>query len=153
MKATSAKSWTCLLRNNISLTNPFVIIYMMYVYFSQEDFSLDFNKVNFDAMIPDWFKTIVSTGNDLIWTQFPIGLLLLAGLFFSLSSRFVQLRWLREMFRVIRRNTRHLMMDRKGFPHSRHLPSVRRVVSAQVILPGWQQRLCSVVPVLSSGCG
>lgn len=75
---------------------------------------MDFNKVNFDAMIPDWFKTIVSTGNDLIWTQFLIGLLLLAGLFFSLSSRFVQLRWLREMFRVIGEKPETLDDGQKG---------------------------------------
>ncbi|ULG73075.1 alanine/glycine:cation symporter family protein [Macrococcus brunensis] len=65
-------------------------------------------------MIPEWFKTIVSTGNDLIWTQFLIGLLLMAGLFFSLSSRFVQLRWLREMFRVIGEKPETLDDGQKG---------------------------------------
>lgn len=75
---------------------------------------MNFNDINFDAMIPEWFKTIVSTGNDLIWTQFLIGLLLMAGLFFSLSSRFVQLRWLREMFRVIGEKPETLDDGQKG---------------------------------------
>lgn len=29
-----------------------------------------FSNVNFDAMIPEWFKSIVTAGNDLIWTEF-----------------------------------------------------------------------------------
>lgn len=80
----------------------------------QEDFVLNISNVNFDAMIPEWFKSIVATGNDLIWTQFLIGLLLLAGLFFSLSSRFVQLRWLKEMFRVIGEKPETLANGEKG---------------------------------------
>lgn len=72
------------------------------------------NNINFDALIPDWFKAIVSTGNDLIWTQFLIGLLLLAGIFFSLSSRFIQLRWLGEMFRVIGEKPETLDDGKKG---------------------------------------
>lgn len=75
---------------------------------------MNFDDINFDALIPEWFKTVVSTGNDLIWTQFLIGLLLLAGLFFSLSSRFVQLRWLPEMFRVIGEKPETLEDGKKG---------------------------------------
>ncbi|WP_208001647.1 alanine/glycine:cation symporter family protein [Macrococcus carouselicus] len=75
---------------------------------------MDFNNINFDALIPEWFKTVVSTGNDLIWTQFLIGLLLLAGIFFSLSSRFIQLRWLPEMFRVIGEKPETLDSGEKG---------------------------------------
>lgn len=73
-----------------------------------------FSKVNFDAIIPDWFKNIVTVGNDLIWTEFLIGLLLLAGFFFSLSSKFVQLRWLKEMFRVIGEKPETLEDGKKG---------------------------------------
>lgn len=80
----------------------------------QEDIFLDISKINFDAMIPEWFKSIVATGNDLIWTQFLIGLLLLAGIFFSLSSRFIQLRWLKEMFRVIGEKPETLDNGEKG---------------------------------------
>ena len=71
-------------------------------------------NVNFDAMIPDWFKSIVAMGHDLIWTQFLIGLLLLAGLFFSLSSKFIQFRMLKEMFRVIGEKPETLEDGKKG---------------------------------------
>lgn len=73
-----------------------------------------FSNVDFDAMIPEWFKSIVTAGNDLIWTEFLIGLLLLAGFFFSLSSRFVQFRWLPEMFRVIGEKPETLEDGKKG---------------------------------------
>lgn len=75
---------------------------------------MDITKVNFDAFIPEWFKMIVSNGNDLIWSQFLIGLLLLAGFFFSLSSKFIQLRWLPEMFRVIGEKPETLEDGQKG---------------------------------------
>lgn len=75
---------------------------------------MNISKVNFDAWIPEWFKMIVSTGNDMIWSQFLIGLLLLAGFFFSLSSRFIQLRWLPEMFRVIGEKPETLEDGQKG---------------------------------------
>ena len=38
---------------------------------------------DFDNLIPGWFKTFVQVGNDLIWSQYLIGLLLTAG--FSLQ--------------------------------------------------------------------
>ena len=54
----------------------------MFFILSQEVFLLDFlqklSNYNFDNHIPEWFKTMVNTGNDLIWAQFLIGLLLLA---------------------------------------------------------------------------
>ena len=34
---------------------------------------------DFDNLIPGWFKTIVQVGNDLIWSQYLIGLLLTVG--------------------------------------------------------------------------
>ncbi|ETJ15775.1 AGCS family alanine/glycine:sodium (Na+) symporter, partial [human gut metagenome] len=38
---------------------------------------------DFDNLIPGWFKTFVQVGNDLIWSQYLIGLLLTAGFFFT----------------------------------------------------------------------
>lgn len=90
----------------------------MFFILSQEVFLLDFlqklSNYNFDNHIPEWFKTMVNTGNDLIWAQFLIGLLLLAGLFFSISSRFIQIRWLKEMFRVVGESPETLENGKKG---------------------------------------
>ncbi|MCD8795904.1 alanine/glycine:cation symporter family protein [Mammaliicoccus sciuri] len=69
---------------------------------------------DFDSYIPDWFHNFVQWGNDLIWTQNLIFLLLLAGVFFTISSRVVQLRWLPEMFRVIFEKPETLEDGRKG---------------------------------------
>ena len=38
---------------------------------------------DFDNLIPGWFKTIVQVGNDLIWSQYLIGLLLTCLLYTS----------------------------------------------------------------------
>ncbi|MGV3032942.1 sodium:alanine symporter, partial [Staphylococcus chromogenes] len=69
---------------------------------------------DFDSLIPDWFKTIVTEGNDLIWSQYLIGLLLTAGLFFSISSKFIQIRWLPEMFRTLTEKPETLDSGEKG---------------------------------------
>ncbi|AVQ33223.1 sodium:alanine symporter family protein [Staphylococcus muscae] len=69
---------------------------------------------DFDSLIPDWFKTIVEVGNDLIWSQYLIGLLLTAGIFFTISSRFVQIRWIPEMFRAIKEKPETLDSGEKG---------------------------------------
>lgn len=69
---------------------------------------------DFDSLIPDWFKTIVGVGNDLIWSQYLIGLLLTAGVFFTISSKFVQIRWIPEMFRAIKEKPETLDSGEKG---------------------------------------
>lgn len=69
---------------------------------------------NFDSYIPSWFHDFVQWGNDLIWTQNLIFLLLLAGIFFTISSKVVQLRWLPEMFRVIFEKPETLEDGKKG---------------------------------------
>lgn len=69
---------------------------------------------DFDNLIPGWFKTIVTEGNDLIWSQYLIGLLLTAGLFFSISSKFVQIRWMPEMFRSLTEKPETLDSGEKG---------------------------------------
>ncbi|ARD49721.1 sodium:alanine symporter family protein [Sporosarcina sp. P37] len=46
----------------------------------------------------DW---LVGPANNFIWTYVLIGLLLLAGLYFTFRTKFVQVRLFREMFRLI----------------------------------------------------
>ena len=46
-------------------------------------------------------KIIIGTIVDLIWSNVFIAICLLAGLFFSVMTRFVQLRMIREMVRLI----------------------------------------------------
>ena len=44
------------------------------------------------------FESMVNFANDLLWQEILIGLLIIAGLYFSVTSRFVQFRWLKIMF-------------------------------------------------------
>lgn len=69
---------------------------------------------DFDSLIPDWFKSGVQVGNDLIWSQYLIGLLLTVGIFFTISSKFVQLRMLPEMFRALVEKPETLKNGEKG---------------------------------------
>lgn len=69
---------------------------------------------DFDSLIPDWFKSVVQVGNDLIWSQYLIGLLLTVGIFFTISSKFVQLRMLPEMFRALVEKPETLKSGEKG---------------------------------------
>ncbi|RIL70826.1 alanine:cation symporter family protein [Staphylococcus devriesei] len=69
---------------------------------------------DFDSLIPGWFKSIVQVGNDLIWSQYLIGLLLTVGFFFTISSKFVQLRMLPEMFRALTEKPERLDSGEKG---------------------------------------
>ena len=69
---------------------------------------------DFDSLIPDWFKSVVQVGNDLIWSQYLIGLLLTVGIFFTISSKFVQLRMLPEMFRALVEKPETLKIGEKG---------------------------------------
>lgn len=70
--------------------------------------------MDFEGIVPDWFKSFVDMGNTLLWGDFLIGLLILAGLYFSISSRFVQFRWFKEMFKVITEKPETLPDGRKG---------------------------------------
>ena len=44
------------------------------------------------------FEQAVNFLNDLLWQEVLIGLLIIAGLYFSFTTRFVQFRWLKTMF-------------------------------------------------------
>ena len=76
---------------------------------------------DFDNLIPGWFKSFVQVGNDLIWSQYLIGLLLTAGFFFTISSKFVQLRMLPEMFRALTEKPETLSSGKKEYHLSKHL--------------------------------
>ena len=52
--------------------------------------------------------------NDLLWGDFLIGILIVAGLYFSISSRFVQLRWIKQMFTVLKDEPETLPDGTKG---------------------------------------
>lgn len=80
---------------------------------------------DFDSLIPGWFKDFVQVGNDLIWSQYLIGLLLTAGFFFTISSKFVQLRMLPEMFRALVEKPETLESGKKVFHRSKHLRLVQ----------------------------
>lgn len=69
---------------------------------------------DFDSLIPDWFKSVVQVGNDLIWSQYLIGLLLTVGIFFTISSKFVQIRMLPEMFKALVEKPETLKNGEKG---------------------------------------
>jgi len=49
----------------------------------------------------EWISTIVNNTNSILWTYILIILLLVAGLYFSFGTKFVQIRLFPEMFRLI----------------------------------------------------
>jgi len=48
-----------------------------------------------------WFTEVVATVNSWVWSPALVGLCLVAGLYFSLRTRFVQIRRFGEMFRLL----------------------------------------------------
>ncbi|MGY3188059.1 alanine/glycine:cation symporter family protein [Lysinibacillus sp. TE18511] len=49
----------------------------------------------------EWISNIVNDMNNILWTYILIALLLVAGLYFSFGTKFVQIRLFPEMFRLI----------------------------------------------------
>lgn len=60
------------------------------------------------------FESIIGVMNDILWGDFLIGILIVAGLFFTFSSRFIQLRWLKHMFAVLKEKPETLPDGSKG---------------------------------------
>ena len=56
---------------------------------------------NFFHQISEWLTNAVTTVNGWVWSPALVGLCLLAGLYFSLRTRFVQVRRFGEMFRLL----------------------------------------------------
>ena len=51
--------------------------------------------------VGSWLTSAIETLNSWVWSPALVGLCLLAGLYFSLRTRFVQVRRFREMFRLL----------------------------------------------------
>ena len=49
----------------------------------------------------DWFASIISSLNNILWSYILIGLLICVGLWFTFCTRFVQITNVREMFRCV----------------------------------------------------
>lgn len=82
--------------------------------------------------------------NDVLWTYVIVALLIVAGLYFTIRSRFVQFRFIKEMFRLLGEG----MGKKTGFHRFRHFVSVRHPASASGILPVLPWQLQSAVRVL-----
>jgi AGCS family alanine or glycine:cation symporter len=52
-------------------------------------------------LITSIIESIVSVGNDILWSYLLIALLIGAGIYFSVASRFVQFKYIGEMFRLL----------------------------------------------------
>ncbi|SDH92819.1 alanine or glycine:cation symporter, AGCS family [Alteribacillus persepolensis] len=57
-----------------------------------------------------WLGDVVSVSNDILWTYILVGLLLFLGVFFTIKTRFVQFRMLKEMVVLLFKGT-----DRTNF--------------------------------------
>ena len=47
------------------------------------------------------FETIINLINDLVWSNYLIALCLGAGIYFSITTRFLQVRYFKEMIRLL----------------------------------------------------
>lgn len=54
----------------------------------------------------DWFSSLISSLNNVLWSYVLIGLLISVGLWFTFCTRFVQIRSIREMFRCVLEGSR-----------------------------------------------
>ena len=54
----------------------------------------------------DWFASIISSLNNILWSYILIGLLICVGLWFTFCTRFVQISNVREMFRCVLEGSR-----------------------------------------------
>ncbi len=58
--------------------------------------------------------------NDFIWTYIVIALLLGVGVYFTYRTRFLQVRMIKEMLRVLKEGRK----EKREYHRSKHLPSV-----------------------------
>ena len=49
----------------------------------------------------DRFLELLTNLNDFMWTYFLIGLVIVTGIYFTFSTKFVQFTYIKEMFRLI----------------------------------------------------
>ncbi len=94
---------------------------------------------------------IVGIANDLLWSKLLIVLLLSLGIYFTFRLKFLQVRMLKEMVRVLREGA---APGRKtAFLRFKPFASAWRPVSAREILRALPSLLRSAGQVQSSGCG
>lgn len=60
--------------------------------------------------IYDWLSII----NDFMWTYFLIGLIIVTGVYFTFSTKFIQITYLKEMFRLIKEKPSENDGEKKG---------------------------------------
>jgi AGCS family alanine or glycine:cation symporter len=48
-----------------------------------------------------FFESLISIGNTILWSYLLIGLLIILGIYFTVRTKFVQFRYIREMFRLL----------------------------------------------------
>jgi AGCS family alanine or glycine:cation symporter len=65
--------------------------------FAEKVVSLHFEKTTVMDSFGEWLTTAIETVNGWVWSPALVGLCLMAGLYFTLRTRFVQLRRFREM--------------------------------------------------------
>ena len=89
----------------------------------------------------EFLESFVAFTNDILWSYVLIVMLVGLGIWFSLRTRFVQVRCLKEMVRLLKegvgQKTEH-----------NHIP-----VLVLVILPALRSLSSAVVPERFSGCG
>ena len=49
----------------------------------------------------DRFLELLTTVNDFMWSYFLIGLIMVTGIYFTFSTKFIQFTYIKEMFRLI----------------------------------------------------
>lgn len=62
---------------------------------------MHFQIINTIETIGNWFESAVNTLNDGVWSPALVALCLIAALYFSIRTRFVQIRRFGEMFRLL----------------------------------------------------
>lgn len=60
------------------------------------------------------FETAVNFLNDLLWQEVLIGVLIIAGLYFSITTKFIQFRWIKIMFTSLKEKRGNLPDGSKG---------------------------------------
>lgn len=69
----------------------------------------------------DWLGNLVDGVNNILWTYILIALLIIAGLYFTIGTKFVQFRLFGEMFRLIVEKRK----KKEGYHHFKLLPLVQ----------------------------
>lgn len=100
----------------------------------------------------EFLESFVAFTNDILWSYVLIVMLVGLGIWFSLRTRFVQVRCLKEMVRLLKEGVGQ-KTEITIFLPSRHFVSALLPVLVLVILPALRSLSSAVVPERFSGCG